>query len=109
MIKIGIFDRYLSTLGGGERYSCKMAEVLSKNNNYKVDLITDLYSDLSEVSERLNLDLSETELRIPVSYTHLILLTSRALKCTGMKMRQKESGLTKITLIYLIHLSLIHI
>lgn len=64
MIKIGIFDRYLSTLGGGERYSCKMAEVLSKNNNYKVDLITDLYSDLSEVSERLNLDLSETELRI---------------------------------------------
>lgn len=64
MIKIGIFDRYLSTLGGGERYSCKMAEVLSKNKDYKVDLITDLYSDLSEVSERLNLDLSETALKI---------------------------------------------
>ncbi len=64
MIKIGIFDRYLSTLGGGERYSCKMAEVLSKNNSYKVDLITDLYSDLSEVSERLNLDLSKVNLKV---------------------------------------------
>ncbi|MDD3520946.1 MAG: glycosyltransferase [Actinomycetota bacterium] len=64
MIKIGIFDRYLSTLGGGERYSCKMAEVLSKKDIYKVDLITDLYSDLSEVSERLNLDLSRVNLKI---------------------------------------------
>ncbi|GAH99470.1 unnamed protein product [marine sediment metagenome] len=30
MKKIAIYDRYLSTVGGGERYSCKIAEVLSK-------------------------------------------------------------------------------
>ncbi len=64
MLKIGIYDRYLSTAGGGERYSCKMAEILSKQDDYKVDLVTDLYADLKIVSSRLNLDLEKVGLKI---------------------------------------------
>lgn len=64
MIKIGIYDRYLSTLGGGERYSCKLAEILSKQSGYSVDLITDIYADLKKVSSRLNLDLVRVNLKI---------------------------------------------
>ena len=65
MLKIGIYDRYLNTLGGGERYSCKMAEILSKKiPGARVDLITDIHSSLKEVSERLNLDLSRVNLKI---------------------------------------------
>jgi glycosyltransferase involved in cell wall biosynthesis len=64
MIKIGIYDRYLNTLGGGERYSCKMAEILSKRINGSVDLITDIYANLEDVSDRLNLDLSKVNLKI---------------------------------------------
>jgi hypothetical protein len=63
MLKIGIYDRYLSTAGGGERYSCKMAEILSKQDDYKVDLVTDLYTDLKIVSSRLNLDLEKVGLK----------------------------------------------
>lgn len=64
MIRIGIYDRYLSTFGGGERYSCKMAEILSRQNDYSVDLVTDIYSDLGKVSSRLNLDLSKVSLKV---------------------------------------------
>ncbi|MBA7509062.1 hypothetical protein ES705_00999 [subsurface metagenome] len=64
MKKIAIYDRYLSTFGGGERYSCKIAEVLSKQNEFKVDLITDIFADFKKVSRRLNLDLSRVSLKI---------------------------------------------
>lgn len=64
MKKIAIYDRYLSTVGGGERYSCKIAEVLSKQNEFKVDLITDIFADLRKVSRRLNLDLDRVNLKI---------------------------------------------
>ena len=64
MIRIGIYDRYLSTFGGGERYSCKMAEILSRQKDYTVDLVTDIYSDLDKVSSRLNLDLSKVSLKV---------------------------------------------
>jgi glycosyltransferase involved in cell wall biosynthesis len=64
MIKIGIYDRYLSTFGGGERYSCKMAEILSYQSNYSVDIITDIFADLNQVSRRLNLNLSKVNLKV---------------------------------------------
>lgn len=64
MKKIGIYDRYLSTAGGGERYSCKIAEVLSKKKEFKVDLITDIFADLKEISRRLNLKLDNVDLKI---------------------------------------------
>src|SRR5680860_1014336 len=65
MLKIGIYDRYLNTFGGGERYSCKMAEILSKKiPGASVELVTDIYGSLKEVSERLNLDLDKVSLKI---------------------------------------------
>jgi len=63
MKKIAIYDRYLSTAGGGERYSCKMAEVLSGVPDYSVELVTDIFTDLDSLSEKLNLDLSRVRLR----------------------------------------------
>lgn len=64
MIRIGIYDRYLSTAGGGERYSCKMAEILSRQDDYDVELVTDIYSDLKMVSRRLNIDLEKVNLKV---------------------------------------------
>ncbi len=64
MIKIGIYDRYLSTMGGGERYSCKAAEILSKQQAYRVDLLTDLHVDLDKLSRQLHLDLSRVRLNL---------------------------------------------
>jgi len=63
-VNICIYDRYLSTGGGGERYSCKMAEILSKEPGCKVYLITDIFADLNTVQERLNLDLSNVTLKL---------------------------------------------
>ena len=64
MLKIAIYDRYLSTAGGGERYSCKMAEILSAQSEYEVDLVTDLHADIGEVARWLNLDLSNVNLKV---------------------------------------------
>jgi len=64
MKRIAIYDRYLSTVGGGERYSCKIAEILSGQKEFRVDLVTDIFADLKEVSRRLNLDLGRVNLRI---------------------------------------------
>ena len=64
MKKIAIYDRYLSTAGGGERYSCKMAEILSKVPGYSVHLVTDIFADLDKISEKLNLDLSKVKLKL---------------------------------------------
>jgi len=63
MVRIGIYDRYLSTAGGGERYSCKAAEILSRQQGYQVDLLTDLHADLNQLSGRLGLDLSQVRLK----------------------------------------------
>jgi glycosyltransferase involved in cell wall biosynthesis len=64
MKKIAIYDRYLSTVGGGERYSCKIAQALSSVPGYSVDLVTDIYADAGSISRRLNLDLSKVELKV---------------------------------------------
>jgi len=61
-LKIGIYDLYLSTLGGGEKHMGKMAEILSRNN--EVEILTNKYFDLSKLSKHLNLDLSKVKLRI---------------------------------------------
>jgi len=64
MKSIAIYDRYLSTAGGGERYSCKIAEILSKKKGYSIDLITDIYADLEGISTRLHLDLGSVNLKV---------------------------------------------
>jgi len=64
MIRIAIYDRYLSTAGGGERYSCKAAQVLADRDGFSVDMLTDIHADKDEVSKKLNLDLSKVNLRV---------------------------------------------
>jgi glycosyltransferase involved in cell wall biosynthesis len=64
LVKIGIYDRYLDTAGGGERYSCKMAEILSRQPGYKVELVSDIFADIKKVESRLNLDLSKVSFKI---------------------------------------------
>lgn len=61
-MKVGIYDRYLATMGGGERYACKMAEVLS--HSHEVDLISERPVDLEKVGEQLHIDLSRVSLKI---------------------------------------------
>jgi len=61
-LKVGIYDLYLSTLGGGEKHMGKMAEILSKDHN--VEILTNKYFDLDKLSKHLNLDLSRAKLRV---------------------------------------------
>ncbi|MCL5986641.1 MAG: glycosyltransferase [Actinobacteria bacterium] len=62
MKRVVIYDRYLSTLGGGERYVGKMAEVLS--SRYDVTLLTDRPASLEDIENRFNVDLSGVKLNI---------------------------------------------
>jgi glycosyltransferase involved in cell wall biosynthesis len=57
MLKAGIFDPYLDTLGGGERYVLTVAEILSQNG-YDVDLFWDGDTNLlNKASSRFELKL----------------------------------------------------
>lgn len=57
MIKAGIYDPYLDTLGGGERYILTVAEVLLKNG-YQVDLFWNGdQSLLAKAKDRFSLEL----------------------------------------------------
>lgn len=55
-MKIGVFNRYWNTKGGGEKYTGTIIELLSRE--HEVDLICTEYVDLTEISDRLDLDLS---------------------------------------------------
>ncbi len=61
-MKVGIYDLYLPTLGGGEKHMGKMAELLSKDHD--VEILTNKYFDLDKLSRHLNLDLSRVKLRV---------------------------------------------
>ena len=55
--KAAIYDPYLDTLGGGERYCLTVAEILLKNG-YKVDIFWSGDKTLIEKAEkRFSLDL----------------------------------------------------
>lgn len=54
--KIGFYDPYLDTLGGGERYTLTLAEHLLRNG-WKVDLFWEDPSIKERLQDRLNLDL----------------------------------------------------
>jgi len=55
-MKAGIYDPYLDTLGGGERYMMTVAECLSKNG-YQVDVFWKDKSIKRKIKERLNIKL----------------------------------------------------
>lgn len=55
-MRIGIFDPYLDTLGGGERYMLTIASCLSKNN--EVSVFWDSDNFLHEAEKRFKINLS---------------------------------------------------
>jgi len=71
-MKIGIYAPYLETCGGGEKYICAIAEVLSEDHD--VDLITCEKINTKELKERLNINLGRVALRrikIPTFFNKL--------------------------------------
>jgi len=60
-VKALVYDRFLSTLGGGERYACSYAMAL-RDFGYDVTLLADEVVDRGEVEERLRVDLEGVEL-----------------------------------------------
>ena len=64
-MKIAVFNRYWTTLGGGERYAGGLAEALSADHD--VHLLSPTSVDWSLLEERLGIDLSRTTPRdVPV-------------------------------------------
>lgn len=79
-MRIGIFDPYLDTLGGGERYVLTAALCLSRKHT--VYIFWDSPSILSQVEDRFALDLSsvhvtENIFTPKVSFLHRLAATSR--------------------------------
>jgi glycosyltransferase involved in cell wall biosynthesis len=60
-MKIGLYDRWLSTLGGGERMALALAECLAANHD--VEVIAHHAVDLDAAADKLNLDLRRVRLR----------------------------------------------
>ncbi|WP_085066015.1 glycosyltransferase family 4 protein [Pseudomonas piscis] len=60
-MKIGIYNRYWNTCGGGENYTGSVAEILSRD--HEVELISIEPVDWSRLESRLNLDLSRCSMR----------------------------------------------
>lgn len=60
-MKIGIYNRWLQTQGGAERYTGVAAQVLAEHHD--VSLITHRPVDLAAIGRRLNVDLSRVQLR----------------------------------------------
>jgi len=61
-LKVGIYNRWLHTMGGGERYTLTAAQALVEQGN-QVELITHRPTSLQEVGAKLNMDLSGLALR----------------------------------------------
>lgn len=58
MKKIGIYNPYLESKGGGEKVCLSLASVLSENNNNQVILITHAKVNLKSLANYFNIDLS---------------------------------------------------
>jgi len=71
-MKIGIYTPYLNTYGGGEKYICKIAEILSKEHD--VEFIVFEKPDIKQLQNRLNVNLSD----VSFNYLKVPNLSSRA-------------------------------
>src|SRR3989344_6758368 len=56
-MKIGIYDPYLDTVGGGERYCLALAEDLSRN--HRVEIFWDKDDLKEEIKKRLSINLDK--------------------------------------------------
>jgi hypothetical protein len=61
-MRIGLYDRHLPTLGGGERYSLSIAAALSRWQ--PVDVISHTPISRAAIAERLHLELGDVQLRV---------------------------------------------
>lgn len=64
MNKIGIYNPYLDTKGGGEKVCLALAETLSKNPKNSVSFLTHDKVDLKDLGEYFNLDLSKISIEV---------------------------------------------
>ena len=75
-MKVGIYNRWLHTMGGGERHMGAIAEALAADPANSVELLTDRLVDLTTLGHRLNLDLSRVSLRLlptsPVRHNYTV-------------------------------------
>jgi glycosyltransferase involved in cell wall biosynthesis len=60
-MKVGIYNRWLHTIGGGEKHMGVMAEILSKEHS--VDLLTYQPVDKEKLQSRLNVDLNNVKIK----------------------------------------------
>ena len=58
-MRVGMYNRWLATLGGGEKHSLAIAEYLSQN--HEVEVISHREVSKEAAAQRLNLDLSRVE------------------------------------------------
>ena len=93
-MKVGIHAAGLVAYGGGEKYVCKIAEILSKQ--HEVDLLTFAISErevapvLSTLENRLNVDLKNVHLRVlstlsimkRIPYTNTLMQSLVLSKCS---------------------------
>jgi hypothetical protein len=62
-VKIGIYDRFSHSMGGGERHAGMIGQITSRAG-HEVDLIGHSDVSLRDLSDRVALDLSRTRLRV---------------------------------------------
>ncbi len=60
-LRVGIYNSYLNTRGGAEKYMCALAERLARRHT--VELVTHEPVDLRELERQFDLDLSKTGIR----------------------------------------------
>ncbi|MBI3970049.1 MAG: glycosyltransferase [Chloroflexi bacterium] len=63
-MKVGIYNQFLLTMGGGERHMGMAAEVLAQAG-HDVEVITHVPASIEKLSEKLNLDLRGVRIRTP--------------------------------------------
>lgn len=64
MKKIGIYNPYLSSKGGGEKLCLTLASVLADREDAEVTLITHEPVNLNELSKYFNIDLTKVKLKV---------------------------------------------
>ncbi|HEV2123282.1 MAG TPA: glycosyltransferase, partial [Chloroflexota bacterium] len=62
VVKVGIYNQFLTTMGGGERHMGTAAEVLARAA-HNVDIVTHVPASIDRLAERFNLDLRGVSIR----------------------------------------------
>ena len=60
-VRVGVYNRWLRTAGGGERYSLALADLIARQA--EVDVLAPEAVDLHAIGDRLNLHLNGLRLR----------------------------------------------